>query len=91
MACACARELRQGVFDLADYRARWRARGLRLFRQVQRTSAGDRWTCGETKRIALGWLKMVVEAERVAVSVDILRWRLMTPKSRFVVSHGALP
>jgi hypothetical protein len=45
---------------------------------------------GETKRIALGWLKMVVEAERVAVPVDILFWRLMAPKRDFVVGHGAL-
>jgi hypothetical protein len=46
---------------------------------------------GETKRIAITWLKMVVEAKRFAVPVDILCWRLMAPKSGFVVGHGAPP
>ena len=36
-------------------------------RRLQETG----WTCGETKRIALGWLKMMVEAERVAVPENI--------------------
>jgi hypothetical protein len=44
----------------------------------------------ETRRIGLGWLKMVVEAERVTVLVHILCWCLMAPKSGFVVGHGAL-
>ena len=35
----------------------------------------------ESKRIAVGWLKMAVEAKRAVVPVDILFWRLMAPKS----------
>jgi hypothetical protein len=79
-------------FDLAEYRARWGPKGSTVVsasqpdgtRLVQET--GGR--VGETKRIALGWLKMVVLAKRAAVPV--LRWRLMAPKSGFVVGHGAL-
>jgi hypothetical protein len=36
---------------------------------------------GESRRIAVGWLKMAVEATPAVISVDILFWRLMTPKS----------
>jgi hypothetical protein len=35
----------------------------------------------ESKRIAVGWLKMAVEATPGCVPVNILFWRLMTPKS----------
>jgi hypothetical protein len=35
----------------------------------------------ESKRIAVGWLKMAVEVKRAVIPVDILFWRLMTPKS----------
>jgi hypothetical protein len=35
----------------------------------------------ESKRIAVGWLKMAVEAKRAVVPVGIVFWRLMTPKS----------
>jgi hypothetical protein len=43
----------------------------------------------ESKRIAVGWLKMAVEAQAAVVPVDIVFWRLMTPKSYFAVGHGA--
>jgi hypothetical protein len=43
----------------------------------------------ESKRIAVGWLKMAVEAKRAVVPADILLWRLMAPKSQFAVDHGA--
>jgi hypothetical protein len=44
---------------------------------VQETSG----RVAESKRIAVGWLKMAVEAKRAVIPVDILFWRLMTPKS----------
>jgi hypothetical protein len=43
----------------------------------------------ESKRIAVSWLKMAVEATAAVVPVDISFWRLMTPKSLFAVDHGA--
>jgi hypothetical protein len=39
------------------------------------------WGVAKSKRIAVGWLKMAVEVKRVMVPVDILFWRLMTPKN----------
>jgi hypothetical protein len=44
---------------------------------VQETSG----RVAERKRIAVGWLKMAVEVKRAVSPVDILFWRLMTPKS----------
>jgi hypothetical protein len=32
----------------------------------------------------------VVKAKRAAVPVDIMFWRLMTPKNHFVVGHGSV-
>jgi hypothetical protein len=68
-------------------------RGSTVVRQgdrTDRTCAGDRWTSGGGQADRLGWLKMVVEAERVTVLVDILCRRLMAPKNGFVVVHGAV-